>query len=50
MSERSESGLNNPENTRHSQNNQKKQLHFFWKSTDAIKSIRGEYLDRSLVS
>ncbi|MFZ2808230.1 MAG: hypothetical protein WA081_13540, partial [Desulfosalsimonadaceae bacterium] len=33
MIERSESSLNNPENNCHSQNNQKNQLHFFWKST-----------------
>ncbi|MFZ2632782.1 MAG: hypothetical protein WA081_10905, partial [Desulfosalsimonadaceae bacterium] len=35
MIERSESSLNNPENNCHSQNNQKNQLHFFWKSTPA---------------
>ena len=42
MIECSESSLNNPENTWHSQNNQKNQLHLFWKSTSAVgfKKIR----------
>ncbi|MFZ2805244.1 MAG: hypothetical protein WA081_03795, partial [Desulfosalsimonadaceae bacterium] len=40
MIERSESSLNNPENNCHSQNNQKNQLHFFWKSTDVLSGDR----------
>ncbi|MFZ2632619.1 MAG: hypothetical protein WA081_17245, partial [Desulfosalsimonadaceae bacterium] len=39
MIERSESSLNNPENNCHSQNNQKNQLHFFWKSTNLTMRV-----------
>ncbi|MFZ3095602.1 MAG: hypothetical protein WA081_03760, partial [Desulfosalsimonadaceae bacterium] len=42
MIERSESSLNNPENNCHSQNNQKNQLHFFWKSTAVVNFTNQE--------
>ncbi|MFZ2634705.1 MAG: hypothetical protein WA017_12235, partial [Desulfosalsimonadaceae bacterium] len=45
MIERSESSLNNPENNCHSQNNQKNQLHFFWKSTPGSPPAEGAVAD-----